>query len=283
MQVATIRVGGGTTAVRAEGDRLVRINRPDVGALLADPDWRGVAEAADGESYAVDGADFAPLVPAPDKIVCVGLNYRSHILEMGHPLPDTPTLFSKYRAALIGAHDDIVVPPETTALDWEAELAVVVGAPVRRVGVADAPAAIAGYAVLNDVTARDWQNRTSQWLPGKTFEATTPLGPFLVTTDDPVVAGRDGFAISCEVDGEVVQRATTSDLVFTPAELVSYVSTVITLLPGDVIATGTPAGVGHARTPPRYLSPGSRVVTRIEGVGECDNRCVSGGPAAAAV
>lgn len=274
MRLATLRTGGGTTAVRVEDGRLVAIDRPDVGALLADPDWRAVAEAADGPAHGVDGADFAPLVVRPDKIVCVGLNYRAHILEMGHPLPETPTLFSKFTGALIGSADDIVVPPETEALDWEAELAVVIGCPVRRVPVADAGDAIAGYAVLNDVTARDWQNRTSQWLPGKTFEATTPFGPHLVTLDDPAVAGREGLDVTCEVDGEVVQQANTADLVFSPAELVSYVSTVITLLPGDVISTGTPGGVGHARTPPRYLVDGSRVVTRIAGLGACENRCV---------
>ena len=145
-----------------------------------------------------------------------------------------------------------------------------IGAPARHVSVADAPAAIAGYSVLNDVSVRDYQNRTLQWLQGKTFESSTPLGPELVTPDE-LPAG--GLEITCEVDGEQVQKAMTSDLVFAPDVLVSYLSDIFTLMPGDVVATGTPGGVGHARTPPRYLHDGAVVVTRVDGVGECRNVC----------
>ena len=270
MRLATIRTPRGSAAVRVDGDTAVEIGAPDVGTLLQDPGWRSVAEGADGERHAVASLDYAPLVPRPEKIVCVGLNYRNHILEMGRELPEHPTLFAKYASALVGAHDDIVLPRVSESVDWEAELAVVIGVPTRHVSVDDARGVIAGYSVLNDVSVRDWQNRTLQWLQGKTFESSTPLGPHLVTLDE-VPAG--AIEVTCEVDGEQVQKALTSELVFPPAELVAYMSDIFTLRPGDVIATGTPGGVGHARTPPRYLRDGSVVVTRIEGVGECRNTC----------
>jgi acylpyruvate hydrolase len=257
-------------AVRVEADEAVELGEDDVGAVLRRPGWRAWAAEASGRRRPVADLDYAPLVPRPDKIVCVGLNYRNHIVEMGRDLPDHPTLFAKYRQALIGAHDDIVLPAASDQVDWEAELAVVVGAPARHVPVAEAAAHIAGYSVLNDVSVRDFQYRTQQWLQGKSFEATTPVGPWLVTPDESPGPARE---ISCRVEGELMQEADTADLVFDPATLVSYISTIITLEPGDIIATGTPGGVGTARTPPRYLADGETVVTRIAGVGECRNRC----------
>jgi acylpyruvate hydrolase len=232
-----------------------------------------VAATADGLRHDLADVRYAPVVPRPPKIICVGLNYRSHIEEGGIDVPRFPTLFAKFTPALIGANDDIVLPPESTRVDWEAELAIVIGRTVRRAPVEHALDSVAGYAVLNDVSVRDWQMRTAQWLQGKTFEATTPLGPWLVTQDE---APFPHPSISCEVDGEVMQQAETGDLVFDPAALVSYISTVVTLEPGDVIATGTPGGVGMARKPPRFLQPGQVVVTRIAGLGECRNVCRSG-------
>jgi acylpyruvate hydrolase len=171
---------------------------------------------------------------------------------------------------LIGANDDIALPAVSHQVDYEAELAVVVGARARHVPVEAAGAVIAGYAVLNDVSVRDYQRRTLQWLQGKTFEGTTPVGPWLVTPDESPGPGRE---LVCEVGGELMQQADTADLVFDPAALVSYVSTILTLEPGDIIATGTPGGVGAARTPPRFLAGGDVVVTRIAGLGECRNAC----------
>ncbi|MDX3452591.1 fumarylacetoacetate hydrolase family protein [Streptomyces sp. ME02-8801-2C] len=271
MKLATIRIDGTTRAVRIEGDTAVDLAEGDLVDFLRHPDWSARAAAADGERY--EGAlDYAPVVVAPEKVVCVGLNYRNHILEMGRELPQYPTLFSKYARALVGAYDDVILPASSTQVDWEAELAVVIGAEIRHADPEQARAAIAGYTVLNDVTARDWQFRTAQWHQGKTFEATTPIGPWLVTADDPAVAAQ-GLSLTCEVDGDTVQKADTGDLVFDPATLVAYLSEVVTLAPGDVIATGTPGGVGHARTPARYLRDGSVLVTRIEGIGECSNTC----------
>lgn len=267
MKLATLRLPRRTTAARIDGEHAVEVGAPDVGMLLADPRWREIAAAADGPRHPLSTADLAPVVPVPGKIICVGLNYRNHILEMGRELPRYPTVFAKFAEALIGPYDDIELPAVSQAIDWEAELAVIIGAEARNVSPEEATAAIAGYSVFNDVTARDYQNRTLQWLQGKTFEATTPFGPFLVTPDE--ISG--GMTMQCEVDGEVVQQADTADLVFSPAELISYLSEILTLRPGDVIATGTPGGVGHARKPPRYLGDGSKVVTRIAGVGELVN------------
>jgi acylpyruvate hydrolase len=271
MRLATIRVSGRTRAVRVEDDHAVEVGSADLVELLGRPDWREVAAAADGRSHPVDELDYAPVVVRPEKIVCVGLNYRAHILEMGRDLPEYPTLFAKYHRALIGANDDIVLPAASTKLDWEAELGVVLGAALRHASVEQARAAIAGYTVVNDVTARDWQYRTPQWLQGKTFEATTPVGPWLVTADP---GEQPSFGLSCEVDGKLVQQSSTGDLVFDPGQLLSYISSIVTLVPGDLIATGTPGGVGHARTPPMYLGEGALLVTQIDGVGRCANRCV---------
>jgi acylpyruvate hydrolase len=278
MRLATIRDGGTTRAVRLDGEEAVALDAPDVGEVLHWDGWRQRAEAAAGPPIPVAGLDYAPLVTRPDKVVCVGLNYRNHILEMGRELPPFPTLFAKFRSALIGAYDELVLPSVSDNVDWEAELAVVVGAPVRNATADEAQAAIAGYSVINDVTLRDWQNRTMQWLQGKTFEGTSPLGPTLVTTDEAVTA-TGGFELSCTVDGEEMQHASTADLLFGPVDLIAYISTIVTLEPGDVIATGTPGGVGHARRPPRYLRPGSDMVTTIVGIGECRNRCRAEHPA----
>lgn len=274
MRLATLRTASGTRAVRVEGTRLVDLGEPDVGALLAHPDWPQRA-MVDGPTHSLEGSELAAVVPAPGKILCVGLNYRTHILEMGRDLPEHPTLFAKYAEALIGPTDAIALAPESDAVDWEAELALVIGRTVRRAGAEEAGAAIAGFSVLNDVTMRDWQYRSPQWLQGKTFEATTPFGPVLVTPDELEGGTRPALAITAAVDGETVQESTTADLVFDPVALVQYASTILTLRPGDVIATGTPGGVGHARKPARYLTAGSRLVTEIEGIGRLDNPAVA--------
>ena len=229
------------------------------------------AAAAGGEQHAVSSLDLAPVIPRPGKVICVGLNYRNHILEMGRELPEYPTLFAKFADALIGPRDPIRLAPESSAADWEAELAVVVGSAVRRADEEQAAAAIAGFCVLNDVTMRDWQYRTTQWLQGKTFEETTPIGPVLVTPDELPGTVRPSLPLTAAVDDETVQKADTSDLVFDPVALVRYISAIMTLRPGDVIATGTQGGVGHARKPPCYLAAGMTLTTEIEGIGRLEN------------
>jgi len=270
MKLATVRTAdGGIRAVRVDGQTLTDLGAPDVGDLLTRPGWR------DASGPTVTAAGYAPVVPRPGKIICVGLNYRTHILEMGRELPRHPTLFAKYPEALLGAYDEIRLPPESDRVDWEAELAVVVGTAVRRATEEQAAAAIAGFAVLNDVTMRDWQYRTPMWLQGKTWEASTPFGPYLVTPDELPGGVRPALTVTGMVDGEVVQQATTADLVFDPVDLVRYVSTILTLNPGDVIATGTPGGVGHARTPARYLTDGSVLTTEITGLGRSEAKVVA--------
>ncbi|MBT0566035.1 fumarylacetoacetate hydrolase family protein [Williamsia sp. CHRR-6] len=275
MKLATLRLAGRTQAVRVDADIATELDAPDVGTLLEQDDWRERAATATGRRHDLSAAEPAPLVTRPGKIVCVGLNYRTHILEMGRDLPTHPTLFAKYTDALIGAHDAIHHPAETDALDWEAELGVVIGASVRRADEQQAAAAIAGFTVVNDVTCRDWQFRTREWLQGKTWEHTTPVGPVLVTPDELPGGVRPVVAITCSVDQQMMQADTTGDLVFDPVALVQYVSTMVRLAPGDLIATGTPGGVGHARTPSLRLQPGHRVITEIEGIGRLDNLVVT--------
>jgi acylpyruvate hydrolase len=267
-RLATIRTSDGPRAVRLDDDAAVETGHADVGALLGDPDWRELVGTVDGPWHALDGLAFETLVPRPDKVVCVGLNYRDHIAEMGNQVPDHPTLFAKYARSLTGAYDDIVLPPESTKVDWEAELTVVIGAHVRRADAAQAAAAIAGYTVANDVTMRDFQRRTSQFLAGKMLERATPVGPWLTVSADPDPA----YPISASIDGDTMQSSNTDQLLFGPVALIEYISQVITLVPGDLILTGTPGGVGAGRTPPRFVQPGETVTITIDGVGELRNR-----------
>ncbi len=276
MRLATIRnEDKSTSAVRVDGETGYRLNFADVSDVLRHPDWEVRAREESASTVDITQADFAPVLPQPGKIICVGLNYARHITEMGRDLPEFPTLFAKYPESLVGARDVIVIPPESSSVDWEAELAVVIGRTVRRATADQASQAIAGFTILNDVTMRDWQYRSPMWLQGKTFEDSSPLGPMLVTPDELNGGTKPDLAISSHVDGEMVQEARTNDLVFSPTDLVSYVSTILTLHPGDIIATGTPGGVGHARKPPTYLRPGSVLTTRIEGIGELVNTCIA--------
>ena len=274
MKLATIRVGGTTRAVRADGDQLTDLGAADLGEFLAAGGWQDRAANTSGaaRTYPAAGADFAPLVPSPSKVVCVGLNYRNHIQEMGRDLPEYPTLFAKFADSLIGDGDDIVRPAETGQFDWEVELAIVIGTQVRRATEDEAKDAIAGFTVLNDITCRDYQNRTSEWLQGKMWDSSTPVGPYLVTPDELPGGTAPALDVTLTVDGEVMQSDNTGDLLFGPVELVRYISAIIRLNPGDIIATGTPGGVGLGRKPPRFLAGGETVVTEIAGLGRLVNR-----------
>ncbi len=273
MRLTTFRTATGHALGRVDGngdpdDVVVTIEGPaDVGALLALPDWRERAEAAGGTEQRLGDLDLACVVPAPSKVICVGLNYRTHILEMGRDLPEFPTLFAKFTATLTGPYDDLPAPPEDDALDWEAELTVVIGARARRVSGAAAEQAIAGYTVANDISMRTWQFRTKEWLQGKMWQSSTPVGPFLVTSDE----WQPGPVVSASVNQEQMQSAPTSDLLFSPTDLVSYVSTMIALEPGDLILTGTPDGVGVFREPKLSMKPGDVVEVEVEGIGVLRN------------
>lgn len=272
MKLATLRINGGTAAARLDGDTYVVIDGyQDIGELLAVPSWESIAAQAGGATVSIGAADLAPLVPRPSKVVCVGMNYRSHILEMGQPAPEHPTLFAKFADTLIGANDPIEIPAEDTAIDWEAELAVIIGKPGRRIPLSEAADHIAGYSLCNDISMRTWQFRTGEWLQGKNWQNSTPLGPCLTTRDE----WSPGQPIRAVLNGEVVQDAPTDDLVHGPEGLVSYVSTMIQLNPGDVIITGTPDGVGFAQTPQRFLTDGDVIEVSIEGLGTLRNRAMA--------
>lgn len=274
MKLATLRTGeNSTTAALAMGaDTYLPLPYSSVGTLLADPLWRDAAEAATDaanagtEAITASADRFAPLLPEAGKVICCGLNYGDHIQEMGRALPEYPTLFAKYADTLTGATDTITVHG-SDRVDWEAELAVVVGARLFRADEAEAEAGIAGYTVANDVSMRDWQNRTLQWFQGKAFDATTPVGPVMLTADE---AGTS-FDVKGYVNGELVQSGNTSTLVFGPAQLLSYISQFTVLRPGDLVLTGTPGGVGMGMKPPRFLRDGDVLTTEIAGIGALEN------------
>lgn len=204
----------------------------------------------------------------------MGLNYRDHAEEAQFDLPERPLLFAKWPNALIGPGEPIRIPPSCDQVDYEAELAVVIGRRTRAVTVDDALDGVAGYLCLNDVSARDLQFADGQWTRGKSLDTFCPVGPVLVPAAE--VPDPQQLRIRCSVNGVVVQDASTADMIFPVAELIAFISEGITLEPGDVIATGTPSGVGMARTPPRWLRDGDVMVTRIEGLGECRNTCRRG-------
>jgi 2-keto-4-pentenoate hydratase/2-oxohepta-3-ene-1,7-dioic acid hydratase in catechol pathway len=234
-------------------------------------DWLafGTQGVATGAPRPLAEARLLAPVPRPGKIICVGLNYRDHAKETGQELPKEPVLFPKYANSVVGPGADVLVPPEAEKIDYEAELAVVIGRRASRVAVDDALDHVAGYACANDVSSRSLQFRSAQWLLGKAIDTFLPLGPYLVTADE--VPDPQALGIRCLVNDEVRQSSDTGQMVFGVAELVSFVSRTITLEPGDVISTGTPSGVAMAADPPQFLAPGDRMRVEIDGLGQLDN------------
>jgi len=282
MRLATLELNGTGTAAAVLRDETAMVVRdsagrvayPDVGALLAAGD-AGLASAR----RALDDGDEQPYGPgavrrpilAPGAIFCVGLNYRTHITEMGRELPTHPTLFSKLSRALTDPYVDIDVPVAGAAcLDYEGELVAVIGTRARNVDAAEAMRHVAGLTVLNDVTMRDYQWRSPQWFAGKTWERSTPVGPAVVTLDE--LGDLDARELVVTVNDAERQRARLGDLVFGVTELVADISRIVTLEPGDMIATGTPGGVGDAMDPKGYLGDGDVVEVRIDGLGSIRNR-----------
>jgi acylpyruvate hydrolase len=268
VRFASCLLGDRRVAGLVEDDRVrplrdvVELGRDTPSELLADP-------PVTDESLPLAEVRLLPAVPHPGKIVCVGLNYRAHAEEGGYDVPDYPALFTKFAETLVAAGDPILLPPESAAVDFEAELAFVVGRRVRRASGADALEAVAGYTVANDISMRDYQYRTAQWLPGKNWAASTPLGPFLVTSDE--VGDPHELDISLELNGERMQSANTSQFIFDVPTLVATISEFVPLAPGDVVLTGTPSGVGYRRDPKVLLRDGDRVTVEIERVGKLEN------------
>jgi len=242
---------------------------PDLrSALAADAVANAVAES--GPGHAIADITFLPVVPSPGKIVCVGLNYREHREEAGRAAIEKPTLFMRAPSSQMGHLQPLVRAPEIEFLDYEGEIAVVIGKPGRRIAEADAWAHVAGYAPYNDASARDWQGHSSQWTAGKNFDATGGFGPWMATRG----AIEDGAALTLEtrVNGQLVQSSDSSRMIFSIPTLIAYVSTFATLLPGDVIVTGTPSGVGKFRDPQINLADGDVVEVAVGGVGVLRNR-----------
>jgi 2,4-diketo-3-deoxy-L-fuconate hydrolase len=213
-------------------------------------------------------------IERPGKIICVGLNYRDHAEEQGTALPEAPLLFAKWQNALIGPGEPIVIAPIVTKCDYEAELGVVIGERVRGVSAENALDAVAGYVCVNDVSARDLQFADGQWTRGKSPDTFCPVGPTLVPRDE--IPDPQALAIRAILNGEAVQDSNTANMVFGVAEIIEYVTRTITLEPGDLIATGTPAGVGAFRKPPLFMQPGDEITIEIEGLGSLTNPVVAG-------
>lgn len=274
MRFVTLESPEGTVvAVERNDGRYVVSNgsgRPfrDVGELLREKDWRAAAERASTKAQA-NWRVMRPILE-PGATVCVGLNYKKHVLEMGRQLPSVPTLFSKLPRALTDPEATIPLPAASTMMDYEGELVIVIGKGGRNIPMDKAWETVAGFTLLNDVTARDFQKRSLQWFAGKSWERSTPVGPVFVTVDELTNFG--DREISTRVNGEERQRSPISDLIFDVPTLVSDLSQVITLQPGDMIATGTPGGVGDAMKPPSYLKPGDVVEISFDGIGTLRNR-----------
>jgi len=227
------------------------------------------ADRLDDEPINLEQVRLLPVVPHPAKILCVGLNYADHIAETGRDEPSYPVLFPKYAASLIGPTDDITLPPESSQVDWEGELAVIVGKAGRRITRSESLTHVAGYAVANDVTMRDYQYKTHQWVQGKAWDAATPLGPYLVTPDEVDLSSA---VIRTVLNGQQVQRSDLGQLIFDVPTLISLISEFTALTPGDVILTGTPGGVGYRRKPQVFLRDGDLVSVEVAGVGRIENR-----------
>lgn len=230
-------------------------------------------EPSDYAGYRLNEVRLHAPLANPPRIFAIGLNYRDHARESGMELPTTPVVFFKLATAIVGPGDPIVLPKNSTQPDYEAEFAFIIGKGGYRIPASDWRKHVYGYTIVNDVSARDLQLATTQWLMGKTCDTFAPMGPAIVTKDE--IADPHALDISLEIGGEILQKSNTRELIFRIPELVEFISSVVTLEPGDIISTGTPAGVGFARKPPRYLQDGDECLVRVQGLGELRNPVVA--------
>lgn len=235
------------------------------GLLAADLLEEARTAASGKAELALDSLRLLPVIPDPDKIICVGLNYRDHVAETGRTVTEKPALFARFAASQVGHGQPLIRPRVSTDFDYEGELAVVIGKPGRHIPEADALKHVAGYACYNEGSVRDWQRHTSQFLAGKTFAGTGGFGPWLVTADE--IPDPSTLTLETRLNGEVVQRTTTGLMITPVPALIAYISTILPLLPGDVIVSGTPGGVGMKRTPPLFMKPGDVAEVEISGIG----------------
>jgi acylpyruvate hydrolase len=271
MPFASYEHEGRCYAGRVEGDTLVPLAGPSELGRQTPSDVLGALAAA-GPAVPVGAVHLRPVVPQPDKVICVGLNYQAHVGETGRDMPAYPVLFNKFASSLIGAYDSITVPAESAQVDYEAELAVIIGRAGRRIARQDALAHVMGFSVANDVTMRDYQYKTHQWLQGKAWDNSTPIGPYLHTPDEADVTA---VGLRTLLNGQKMQDSDTSLMIFDIPALISTISEFTTLLPGDVILTGTPGGVGFRRDPQVFLKPGDEVAIEIDGLGTVRNQVVA--------
>jgi 2-keto-4-pentenoate hydratase/2-oxohepta-3-ene-1,7-dioic acid hydratase in catechol pathway len=245
-----------------------------LGSFLAagQPAMEAARGLADRDGREVSPGEFGPAVPAPERILCLGVNYSEHAIEGGREVPTWPESFVRGRGSVLGPYADLVKPALTDRFDFEGELGIVIGAGGRYIPAGKALDAIAGFVVLNDASAREWQRAATQWTPGKNFDGTMPIGPEVVTTDEVDISD---VALTTVLNGRVMQSARTSQMIVDVPSAVEYFSSFTTLVPGDVIATGTPGGVGFARKPPVWLVPGDLIEVTVEGVGTIRNRVVA--------
>jgi acylpyruvate hydrolase len=271
MRYANCQADGAVFVAEVDGDVARPLaNRPP---MTAGTDFAALGDARRAEAVALADVELLAPVLAPQRIICLGLNYRGHVTETKRELPTYPVLFTKFADALIGARAPIVVPPESTQVDYEAELAVVIGRPARRVAREDAMDVVAGFTVANDVTMRDYQYKSHQWLQGKAWPRSTPLGPWLATPDE--VGDGGGLEIRLERNGQELQHSNTRHMIFDVPTTVATLSEFVNLAPGDVILMGTPDGVGFRREPKVLLEPGDRVRVDIERIGALENPVVA--------
>jgi 2-keto-4-pentenoate hydratase/2-oxohepta-3-ene-1,7-dioic acid hydratase in catechol pathway len=269
MKLVTYIAGRGPRAGVLTAQGVVDVGDGGLGALLRG----GGVEAARvvrGEALPLDDVRLLPPVTDPGKIVCLGLNYRSHAEEAGLEAPDTPTFFAKYPNALAAPGAEVPLPPYSEKVDYEAEVAFVIGRRCKDVPEADAVSAIAGYTLLNDLSARDYQFKTPQWGPGKVFDGSAPCGPALVTPEE--AGPPDAIELSLTLNGETMQSASTADLIHSIPAVVAYLSKLMTLEPGDLVSTGTPAGVGSVRKPRVWLEPGDEIVVESPQLGRLETQ-----------
>jgi acylpyruvate hydrolase len=270
MRLVSYDAGAGPRAGVLEGDAVRDAGEGGLGALLRAGGVDAAVPVAGGEPLPLAELQLLPPVPNPQKIVCLGLNYRSHAEEAGLEAPETPTFFAKYANALAPPGAEVALPAYSQKVDYEAEVAFVIGRRCKDVPEDDALSVIAGYTLLNDLSARDYQFKTPQWQPGKVFDGAAPCGPALVTPDE--AGPPDAIEISLTLNGEEMQRSSTADLIHSIPSVVAYLSMLMTLEPGDLISTGTPAGVGSVRQPRVWLRAGDEVVVESPQLGRLETR-----------
>lgn len=276
MRYASATIDGRPVLVEVRGDLAVPLRGLSELGRETTPEALAGADRLDRSAVPIDALRLRPVVPSPSKVVCVGLNYRSHLEETARDANDYPVLFTKFASSLTGAGERILVPAESEQVDYEGELAVIIGLPGRRIPEERALEHVLGYSIANDVTMRDFQYRTHQWLQGKAWDASTPLGPTMVTPDEVDLSRA---RIRTVLNGDVVQDSDLSRLIFPIPRLIAAISEFTGLVPGDVILTGTPGGVGYRRAPQLFLHDGDVITVAIDGVGELRSEVAAEVPA----